>query len=270
MNDVRVNVDGSIWRIEIDRPRRANALRRQTIREIEESLDHAEASAVEAHSTTGDAAGADLDSVGGGGAVGVVLTGSVGRFSAGADLGDLTGGIDDLGFDEELERLTGRITRSPLAVVAAVEGVCYGAAVDLAWACDAVVVSEDARLAVPSTILGILYNPASMVRLHARLGSAALRRLMVLQQELSGSQLPAGAAITVAAGTAADTAERLLRSVSADHGAIAATKELLASLDNGDVFDPAAWQPRRTELLASPARWAALESRRSSIGKEHQ
>ena len=252
MSDVRVAVDGSIWRIEIDRLERANALRRRTIGEIESSLDLAEAGAAE----PGDSAS------------GVVLTGSGGRFSAGADLGELTGAIDDLGFDDDLERLTRRLANSPLAVVAAVEGACYGAAVDLAWACDAVIVSCDARVALPSTRLGILYNPVSVARLHDRLGSGIVRRLMVLQEELSGSQLPLGAAVAVPAGTALDTAERLLGAVSFDHGAIAATKELLASLDSGSVFDPGAWQSRRTALLASPARRAALESRRSSIGMQ--
>ena len=123
---------------------------------------------------------------------GVVITGGSRRFSAGADLAAFTGSLEDIEFDDELERLCRRITHSPLPIVAAVEGACYGGAVDLAWACDAVVVSEEARLAVPSTRLGILYNPVSVARLHSRLGSPVVRRLMVLQQELAGRDLPPG------------------------------------------------------------------------------
>ena len=258
MSDVIHSVDGSIWQVEIDRPERANALRRRTIRQIEAVLDAAEAPESDAARETGPDAR------------GVLLTGGLERFSAGADLSELNGTIDDLGFDDELERLCRRLTLSPLPVVAAVEGACYGAAVDLAWACDTVVVSDEARLGLPSTSLGILYNPSSVARLHARLGSPTVRRLMVLQQELPGRELPPGTAIVVRSGTTLETAKRLLRILSADSSATAATKALLASLDSGEGFDPAVWQPEREARLASPARRGALEARRAAISKDQK
>ena len=256
MSDVIGSVDGSIWQIRIDRPERANALRRETIRQTGAVLNRAEGSISDA------AREADA------GAAGLLLTGGPRAFSAGADLSELTGTTDDLGFDDELERLCRRLTLSPLPVVAAVEGACYGAALDLAWACDAVVVSEEARLALPSTRLGILYNPASVARLHARLGSPTVRRLMVLQQELPGRELPPSAATVVPAGTTIETARSMLGAHSADPEATAATKALLASLDGGEEFDPAEWQPQRNALLASPARRAALEARRAALSKD--
>ena len=254
MSDVIHHVDGSIWQVEIDRPERANALRRRTVREIEAVLDSAEA--------TGSGAAREA----GASAAGVVLTGGVRVFSAGADLSGMSGTIDDLGFDDELERLCRRLTLSPLPVVAAVEGACFGAAIDLAWACDTVVVSEEARLALPSTSLGILYNPSSTARLHARLGSPTVRRLMVLQQQLSGGELPPGTATVVASGTTVDTARSMLEALRSDSAATATTKALLASLDRGEGFDPAEWQPEREALLASPERRRALEARRAAIG----
>lgn len=251
MSDIIHSVDGSIWQVEINRPERANALRRRTIRQMESALDSAEVPASDPASATG-----------------VLLTGGLERFSAGADLSEMNGTTDDLGFDDELERLCRRISLSPLPVVAAVEGACYGAAVDLAWACDAVVVSDEALLALPSTRLGILYNPSSTARLHARLGSATVGRLMVLQQELAGRELPPSAATVVRAGTTVETAKSLLGAHSAHPEAVAATKALLASLDRGEGFDPAEWQPLRNALLASPARRRALEARRAAIGKD--
>ena len=256
MSDIIHCVDGSIWQVEMERPERANALRRRTIREIEAVLDAAEAPESDAAREAGT------------GARGVLLTGGHERFSAGADLSELQGTIDDLGFDDELERLCQRLALSPLPVVAAVEGACYGAAVDLAWACDAVVVSDEARLGLPSTSLGILYNPSSVARMHARLGSPTVRRLMVLQQELSGRELSSGTAMVVRAGTTVETAKSLLRAVFADSAATAATKALLASLDRGEEFDPAMWQAEREARLASPARRAALEARRAAISKD--
>lgn len=248
MSDITVGVDGSIWQVEINRPERANALRRVTVREVESVLDSAETSEPRAIDTTG-----------------LLLTGGGEHFSAGADLSELDGTINDLGFDNELERLCRRLTRSPLPVVAAVEGTCYGAAVDLAWACDAVVLSDEARVGLPSTSLGILYNPTSVARLHARLGSPTIRRLVVLQQELAGCELPLSAAIVVPAGTAIDTARSLLSDIRADTAATAATKTLLASLDSGEEFDPERWQSTREDRLASPIRRALLEARRSAL-----
>lgn len=256
MMDVTHQVDGAILLAEINRPHRANALRRRTIRELEAQLDAAEAS-------ESGPAGPPGDSISG-----VVITGGSRRFSAGADLTTLTGSLQDLGFDDALQQLCRRIVHSPLPVVAAVEGACFGAAVDLAWACDAVVVSKEARLALPSTRLGILYNPASVARLHSRLGSSTLRRLMVLQQELPGRELPRGAAIVTPPGAAASTAVRLVQAVSADRGAMATTKALLASLDSGAAFDPAAWQAEREALLSAPARLEALDTHRASVTGE--
>lgn len=248
MSDIIHRVGGSVWQVEINRPERANALRRTTIREIEAVLDSAETSAA--------------------GATGVLLTGGLERFSAGADLSEMTGTVDDLGFDNELEQLCQRLALSPLPVVAAVEGACFGAAVDLVWACDAAVVSEEARIGLPSTSLGILYNPSSVARLHSRLGSSTVRRLMVLQQELSGRELPPGTATVVHSGSTVETAGSLLSTLAADSAATAATKALLASLDRGDGFDPAVWQPEREARLASPARHAALEARRAAINRD--
>ena len=254
MSDIIRSVGASIIQIEINRPARANALRRITIRQMAAALDSAE--------------GRDQARDTGASPVGVLLTGGPERFSAGADLSELNGTIDDLEFDDELEGLCRRLTLSPLPVVAAVEGPCYGAAVDLAWSCDAVVVSTEARLALPSTSLGILYNPVSVARLHSRLGSPTVRRLIVLQQELSGRELPPGTAMVVPAGTATETARSLLRVPSFNSGPTAATKALLASLDSGEEFDPAVWQPEREARLASPARRAALEARRASLSKD--
>ena len=256
MSDVIHSVDGSIWQVKMDRPKRANALRRETIRQIGAVLNRAEAS-------TSDAA-READAS----AAGMLLTGGPRAFSAGADLSELNGTIDDLGFDDELEQLCRRLTLSPLPVVAAVEGACHGAAIDLAWACDAVVVSDEARLALPSTRLGILYNPSSTARLHARLGSSTVRRLMVLQQELAGRELPPGTATVVRAGTTVETARSLLGAHSADPEATAATKALLMSLDRDEGFDPAVWQPEREARLASPARRAALEACRAAIRRD--
>ncbi|MCP3937397.1 MAG: enoyl-CoA hydratase/isomerase family protein [Actinomycetia bacterium] len=250
MTDVHFEVIDGVAVLALARPERANALRRATIAEFDETLARIEE---------------DLDSRES--VRGVMITGQGPRFSAGADVDELSGTVDDVGFDDDLEALTGRIARLSVPVVAAVEGACFGAAIDLAWACDLVVVSRTARLGLPATRLGILYNPVSMGRLHARLGSVILRRLTVVGEELDGAAVgSAGAARVVEPGAAREVALDLLSRASGVPNAVAATKALLATLDAED-FDPTDWQPTRHELLAAEERSVALKSSRESLGK---
>lgn len=256
VNDLIIQRRSGARILEINRPDRANALRRGTIRRLADTLREIERQ-IEGqieNQTAGD------ESPGG-----VVITGAGGRFSAGADLAELTGTIADAGFDDELESLTTAIASHPLPVIAAVEGSCVGAAVDLAWSCDAVVVSRTARIALPATRLGILYNPSALARLHARMGAMLLRRLVVLGDEIGGPEVAAGgAAVLVEDGTAVSEAVQLLARTGGAGAAGAATKALLASLDTGS-FDASAWEEQRRVLLAAPERLRALEDRRDSL-----
>ncbi len=241
-------IDSSVERrddvvvVSIDRPATANALRRQTITGLGQALEEAEREQMRA----------------------LVLTGSGGRFSAGADFSQLTGTIEDLTFDDELESLATAIAMSPVVVVAAVEGSCFGAAVDLAWSCDSVAVATNTRIALPATQVGLLYNPQSLARLHARMGPSVLRRLVVVGEELSGAIVgAAGAALAVDPGTALETAIRLGQGVGTAE-ATTITKAAFAALDSGH-FDPPAWQRQREDLLSSPSRFDALTKRKNDV-----
>ena len=302
MDDIAITRRSGAWVLGIARPDRANALRHVTLRELAEALREIEgraadtrppppptttttttpsgteapeetaerrkagpdvhrtaASGTEAPEETAERVAAD------GSLRGVVVTGRGGRFSAGADLGELTGDAGDIGFDEGLASLTAAIASFPLPIVAAVEGPCVGAGVDLAWSCDAVVVSPAARIWIPAARLGILYNPEALARLHARMGPMALRRLALLGEELSGADLAAaGAAVPAGDGGAVETAVRLLDRAAGASDAAAATKALLASLDDGS-FDASAWQEQRRALASSPDRRRRLLDHKDSI-----
>ena len=248
MNDVTTQRRSGVCILWIKRPDRANALRRETLREMAAALGEIDI-------------GQAMDEP----YCGVVITGVGDRFSAGADLTELTGTITDIEFDDELESLTTAVAECPLPVVAAVEGPCVGAAVDLAWSCDAVVVSRSARIALPATRLGILYNPSALARLHSRLGATLLRRLVLLDDDLSGVDVAAGGTAVLAGdGETVSRAVRLLETTGGTAAARAATKVLLASLDAGS-FEPAKWQEQRRALLASPERLRALQDRRDSL-----
>jgi len=199
-----------------------------------------------------------IDEVMAAGARAIVLTGANGRFCAGADLEALTGTAEVAAFDAALAAVTDRIVAVPVCVVAAVERYAFGAGVDLAWSCDVVVVAAGARVAVPAARLGILYNPSALKRLHARVGSRALRQLLVAGREIGDVEIadvvvPAGHALTAAVEVATASMTGL-----AD--AIGATKRVLNDADMG-IQDTAEWERIRQGLLASPERLEALRNR---------
>ncbi len=179
-------------------------------------------------------------------AVAIVISGAGGRFCSGADLGELADRAAMEAIDGALARATSTIARVRVPVIAAVERYAFGAGVDLAWSCDVVVAARDVRIRIPATRLGILYNPDSLRRLHSRIGTRALRQLLVAGRELSGAD---HADVVVEPGTAVTAATEVAQaSHHLDHAAVSATKRVLDDADHGRL-DGAVWEALRAELL---------------------
>jgi enoyl-CoA hydratase/carnithine racemase len=198
----------------------------------------------------------------------VILTGAGDCFSAGADLADITGTVDDIAVDEAVERTVAAVEEAPAPVIAAIEGPCIGAAFDLAMACDLRVASTTAFLELPAARLGILYNPRAIARLHGTLGRQTLARLVLIGERLDGeAALGAGLVSHLAPeGKAAQEAETLARrAADGAPDAVASSKRLLADLDGGS-SDIEHWRQVRTELLASPERQQALARAKTAHG----
>src|SRR5262245_19705812 len=89
----------------------------------------------------------------------VVVTGTGGAFSAGQDLGEMTGGAggEDPGFGAFMDRLC--VFDKPL--LAAVNGVGVGIGLTLLLHCDVVYIAEGARLRPPFVTLGVVPEAAS-------------------------------------------------------------------------------------------------------------
>ena len=189
------------------------------------------------------------------GAGAIVLRGAGGRFCGGADLDEFSTGATVSQFDDALARVTELIASAPVAIVAAVQRYAYGAGVDLAWSCDVVVVGEDVKIAIPATALGILYNPDALRRLHARVGSRALRQLLVAGREMSGTEV---ADVVVAPEAVVTTAAQIATESRAGVAeAVQATKAVLNDFDLGR-FDPDSWEALRGELVATTDRMAVV------------
>jgi len=236
----------SVFELTIRRPARRNALDRGTLGEIRSRIA---------------GLGSDVRAV--------ILTGDGGVFGAGADLTEIQGGEEDLHFDELLAEVVAAIAGAPQLIIAAVEGACIGASLELALACDACIASESAFFALPAVRLGLLYNPSTVARMHASLPRQALTRLLLLGERLDAPTAAALGLLTrlTASGCAMAEARELAASVLGDPSAFAASKELLGALDGG-LAELERFEPLRRELVASPARRAALAHARSRVGRQ--
>ena len=231
---VQYTFEDGVCELVLDNPGRKNALSMSL-------LDDLNCKLIDAHDSNARA---------------VVLTGSGHTFSAGADLADLTGTLDDLAIDTAIEQAVHHIHALPGPVIAAIEGPCIGGAVDIALACDALVVSEEAFFQVPATRMGLFYNPRAVMRWHSRLDAVALRSMLLLGERFT-AEMAIGAGLAshrVPVGGARDKAWDLARAAAlGTPEAVAATKDLLVALEGEDT-DLKRWEKVYKKILGSSER----------------
>ena len=227
MNLVAIGAErtGAALHIRLNRPESRNAMSLQMVAELRQVLQGAEATAGRP----------DAVRV-------LVLRGAGGHFCAGADLKDMAGarmramqsGTDVLDPIAEVNAAFGELcvayARTPLAVVAVLEGTVMGGGFGLACVADVAIASETANFRLPETSLGVV--PAQIAPfLVERLGYSQAKRLAV-----TGGRLDAAAALRLGLVHAVvDTAnlQMELDTVLADimtcaPGALAETKALMA------------------------------------------
>lgn len=154
---IKLDVNGAVAVVTINRPERRNALGRQLMRDLDAALAQAERD---------HAVGA------------VVLTGAPPAFCAGSDLKELAGlSIAEM-CEHEAETATfaRAIGYRSKPVIAAVEGYALGGGMILAASCDIVVAASNARWHLPEAPNGWL-PPWGLTALLARVGPVRARRL---------------------------------------------------------------------------------------------
>ncbi|MFC6320441.1 enoyl-CoA hydratase-related protein, partial [Nocardioides sp. GCM10027113] len=113
----------------------------------------------------------------------VVLTGSGGAFSAGADVGEGSAALDEAAV-ERANRIVRAVVRLDKPVVASVNGVAAGFGCSLALAADLVLAAESASFLLPFTRLGLMPDGGATTTLAASLGRARTMRLALLAEPL--------------------------------------------------------------------------------------
>jgi enoyl-CoA hydratase len=153
---------GDVWVVAIDRHERRNAV----------DAEHCELLRAAVRQATVDGARA------------IVITGRGSSFCSGADLGTVYGG----GFRDSLYGMLGEITRTPVPVVAAVNGPAIGAGTQLAIACDLRAAADTARFAVPTARNGLAVDPWTVRRLALLAGGGTARALLIGCDTLDADQ----------------------------------------------------------------------------------
>jgi cyclohexa-1,5-dienecarbonyl-CoA hydratase len=179
--------DDGVGVLRLNRPRALNALDAETLGEL----------AAAAEALASDA-----------GMRAVVVTGAGEKaFSAGADIPAMAAMArgDGHGYARLGHAAMTAIESLEVPVVAAVNGHALGGGLELALACDLLVVSERARLGQPEITLGLIPGFGGTQRLVRRIGQARARELIY-----SGRQIGAAEALAIGLATRVVAPEQVL------------------------------------------------------------
>lgn len=209
MNDtVRTALADGVFRIEMARPEKKNALTAEMYRLMADALTSAEADP----------------------AVKVILiSGTGGNFTAGNDLADF---LDKPPMDESapVYRFIEGFSKLQKPFVAAVEGVAIGVGTTMLLHCDLVYAAATARFALPFANLGLTPEAASSLLLPLRAGHARAAEMLMLGEVFSAQvALDAGIVNTVLPeGSVLDHAlERCRKLTSQPAASLRLTKQLM-------------------------------------------
>lgn len=171
-SQIAVDVADGVGTIHLDRPDALNAITPTMLGELNDAVDEL-------------AARADVRVV--------VLTGRGRAFSAGVDLKALgerelrDGKVGDI-LDVPARRLTAAIADAPKPVVAAVNGHCFTGALEIALACDIVLVADEARLGDTHAKFGLRPTWGMSQRLVDAVGMTRARELSYTARMFTGAE----------------------------------------------------------------------------------
>jgi enoyl-CoA hydratase/carnithine racemase len=158
---IRVEDEGGMRLVTLDRPDKANALTHDMLMALAEAAE------------------------GAAGARAFVLTGAGRAFSAGMDLEAAAAG---LATDPVWERLSGAIAGLPCLTVAALNGTVAGGAMGMVLACDLRVAVSAARVFYPVMRLGFLPQPSDPARLAALIGPARAKMILMAGARIDAAE----------------------------------------------------------------------------------
>lgn len=146
----------------------------------------------------------------------VVICGAGGHFAAGADIAEIAAKTSAQAAVDPRKALWATIAGFPKPLVAAVDGFCLGAGLELALMADCIVLGESARLGLPETGLALIPGAGGTQRLTALVGRARATRMILTGEVIDAATAFAwGIAGWHVAGPALPEAEALTERLAA-------------------------------------------------------
>ncbi len=160
MDFIKLELDGPIAVLTIDRPKALNALNRQVLTEFSDAIGQ-----VAANKTTRAL---------------IVTGGGEKAFVAGADIAEMAGlsQAESTAFAELGHRVLDSLEGLPIPVIAAVNGFALGGGTELALACDFIYASEKAKFGQPEVVLGVIPGFGGTQRLTRIVGRARAKEII--------------------------------------------------------------------------------------------
>ncbi|MDJ0419876.1 enoyl-CoA hydratase/isomerase family protein [Rhodococcus opacus] len=231
----------------IDRYSRRNALSSRVLEEILGALDETES------------AGNRI----------VILRGASRFFSAGADVSELTGLIEDQEHDAQVATMVAALTESRLVSIAAIEGGCIGAGLELATACDLRIADSTAFFAFPALEMGLVYRPDAFARMVRLVGPAAATRMVMLGERLTLDEAYRCGLVTATTkpGEVCAAAHGLAHRLSqAPTDVLWGTARILSSALAG-ADKPDVWMDEHLKSFASLSRYQSVTAKKNALRK---
>ena len=160
MEFVRLETEGAVAVLTIDRPKALNALNQQVLKELEEAISKV------AHDSSLRAL--------------IVTGGGEKAFVAGADIGEMQNytTAQALMFAQLGHRVLGALEALHVPTIAAVNGFALGGGCELALSCDLIYASEKAKLGLPEVTLAVIPGFGGTQRLTRLVGKARAKELI--------------------------------------------------------------------------------------------
>lgn len=236
---ITTEADGAVRIVRINRPEKKNALTSAMYAALAEALRPDPSVAV------------------------VVILGAPGAFSAGNDMADFVSAAASGSLGEPILAFLRALARSPVPLVAGVDGIAVGVGTTLLFHCDFVVASDRSRFRTPFTDLGLVPEAASSLLGPRIMGPHRAFELLVAGEIFDAPRALAAGFVNrvVALEAVEETALAFARSLAAKpREAVAASRRLLKG-DPADVLarideEAAAFSDR----LRSPEAQAAFQA----------
>lgn len=166
---VRLEKQGAVAIVTIDRPKALNALNTEVIAAVGAKIEAIEADA-------------EFRAV--------VVTGEGRAFVAGADIAEMKDmtPLEAEAFSARAHATFGRLEALPIPTIAAVNGFALGGGCELALCCDFIYASTKAKIGQPETGLGLIPGFGGTSRLVRRVGLAWAKELVLVADPISAAE----------------------------------------------------------------------------------